>query len=822
VKIADESPARLILERRFDTLLYRKVVLSMPKRLLPVLFLLLGVAASAAAQDIEVDRYDISANIDLGASALDARAALEISNLGSSAKDRLYFRLTKLAKVTAATVNGAAARFDVVEDRRVPTLYQITITPSVSIAAGAKAKVEVSYRLEVLESTPTAAITSGEVLMTPEAVWFPMPSTMFAMYGATTAPFSLTVNNPPGAANLRAASAGTSKNDGGPSSTFEQPLNSLPFFVAGSFDRPLASERGGVKIEIWLQAGITYAADQKATAGALPSVVRLTDEAGRIIDFFTRSLGPPPVGASLRIISSSRTGNLAVPGALVLSEQVMRRKTVNAGTIELLADAIARLWIDGRVRLRGQESRSAQADRPGQKARSTALLRDSLPRYLAALYFEERFGADAAREAYRRMHASYTPIARTSRDAELGIQTLLSPTYGAAAFSKGPLVLRLLAQTGGADKFFTAIKSLLSGPQTKMVTLEDLRRELAKACGPEVDKLFQQWVDSIIEPDIVVGIPQPGSKPGFQRINLRNLGTGEFTVTLVAVTASGKKITSNASVLSEDLTSSEIQSDEKIASVEVDSEKLLIQTNYDNDARPARISAQTLLNDSIVAFNKGEYAEAEAKLRTAVQSTPQSAQLHAWLARALAAQKKTDEAANAASAALKIEPAAGSALAWASITLGEIALARNQTADAVQNLRNGLAEAEETPAQFAARDALVKAERAGGATPAVEESVRTFISQLDSLIKQPSSDRMFGLVVKNNLKRFVQGMTVTPPTEWTTEVLRVEPIDAGRLALDVGLKVKAGGRDQTGTAVFVLHRSGSGWMLEDVQHFNVK
>jgi hypothetical protein len=50
----------------------------------------------------------------------------------------------------------------------------------------------------------------------------------------------------------------------------------------------------------------------------------------------------------------------------------------------------------------------------------------------------------------------------------------------------------------------------------------------------------------------------------------------------------------------------------------------------------------------------------------------------------------------------------------------------------------------------------------------------------------------------------------------------VEPVDANRLALDVALRIKAGGRDQTGTAVFVLYRSGSGWMLEDLQHFNVK
>jgi len=34
--------------------------------------------------------------------------------------------------------------------------------------------------------------------------------------------------------------------------------------------------------------------------------------------------------------------------------------------------------------------------------------------------------------------------------------------------------------------------------------------------------------------------------------------------------------------------------------------------------------------------------------------------------------------------------------------------------------------------------------------------------------------------------------------------------------------VRAEGKDQSGTAVFILNRVGQGWVLEDVQLFNVK
>jgi len=176
----------------------------------------------------------------------------------------------------------------------------------------------------------------------------------------------------------------------------------------------------------------------------------------------------------------------------------------------------------------------------------------------------------------------------------------------------------------------------------------------------------------------------------------------------------------------------------------------------------------------------------------------------------------------AANAALAITPAPASALAWSHITLGQIALAKNQAGEATGYLRRAVVEADEIPAQYAARDAMIKADRAANPSVSGDDSARTFISQLDTLIKQPSSEKLYAVVIKNNLKKFVQGLTVTPPTAWTTEIARAEQIDANRLSLDVKIKAVSGGRDQAGTAVFILHKTSSGWLLEEVQLFNVK
>lgn len=785
----------------------------MAKRTAFALLVALTAGGAVQAQEVEVDRYNVAARIDIAQSALDVRATVTVSNIADSSKSRLYFRLNKLAKVTSASVGGVPAEFETSDDRRVSTLNQIVVTPKTSLAAGATSPVEINYRIEVPESGALAYIYQAEVLLTPEAVWVPMPSTHFTPYGPTTAPFTLTVTGPPGVSGFRIASAGISKGEAGQTTTFEQQQNSIPILLAAAFDAPIAAEHGGVKLGIYVQPGLNSGDGEAGTQG---QVARIIDETRHAIDYFTKTLGPLPSGVGFNIISSFRSANVVVPGALVLGQQVFRQEVLDVATIEVIADAVSRLWVDGRVRVRGREGRS------GQRALTSGLLRDSLPRYLAVLYLEDRFGAGAAADAFARMRWTYTPIAQSRRDAELGIQTLLLPTYGAAMLCKGPLVLRLIAETAGRAKYLAALRSTLSGPQTKAVTFLDLKAAVVKDSNQAVDKLFGQWVEAIVEPDLIIGIPQPSGKPGVQRVNIRNLGDGDVTASVLGITAGGKKIQASVTVPSEDLTSVELATGEKLELVEVDPDKLIIQTNYDNDTRPVRLSRQSALNDGMVAFSKGEYAQAEATLRGALRTHPGDSLLNAWLARALVAQNKPDEASAAISAVLNANPPLLTALAWANMAQGQIEMSRGRAAEAVPPLRRALVEASDAPAQFAAREMLAKAETVAGKLPPVEQSIEAFLAQFDALIRQPSSDKLFAVVIRSNLKRFVQGLTVSPPTAWSSQIMRVERLDANRVAVDVGLKVTAEGRDQSGSAVFSLYRTTSGWMLEDVRLFNVK
>src|SRR5262245_16575312 len=147
----------------------------------------------------------------MASSAADCRAAVSVVNIGQTAKNKLYFRLAKLAKVTSATINGAPAQFETLDDRRVPALSQVVVSSDAGVQPGATARIEFAYRIEAPESTNLIHIYAGEVMFAPEAIWVPMPTTPFTPYGPTTAPFSLEVTAAGAPNGFKVASAGAPK-----------------------------------------------------------------------------------------------------------------------------------------------------------------------------------------------------------------------------------------------------------------------------------------------------------------------------------------------------------------------------------------------------------------------------------------------------------------------------------------------------------------------------------------------------------------------------------------------------------------------------------
>jgi hypothetical protein len=216
------------------------------------------LAVTAAAQEVEVERYQINVRLDPAASAADCRAAITVVNLGQSPRTKLYFRLTKLAKVTSATINGATAQVESSEDRRVTTLNQIVVSTDAGVAPAATAKVEINYRIEAPESSPLIHIYPGEVLLAPEAIWVPMPFSTAPplIYGPMTAPFTLDTSVASATNNLRGLSAGALKASGATAhvrtaAQFPAPADRRHLRPANDERTPAASTRKSTRRPAW-------------------------------------------------------------------------------------------------------------------------------------------------------------------------------------------------------------------------------------------------------------------------------------------------------------------------------------------------------------------------------------------------------------------------------------------------------------------------------------------------------------------------------------------------------------------------------------------
>src|SRR5689334_17517854 len=197
--------------------------------------LLLCVCAHIGAQTPapviwQVTSFDINANVQQAARAMNVVATLNATNVGGSAGRTLTVRLSAKAKIASVAVAGAEATFRGGAEPR-NDLQRAEISLPSSVAPGASTTVTVTYSLPVESNSGLAAISPIGTEFLPLSFWYPMPNTPYTVRGADTAPFRLTVNMPD------VISSGSEKGANGGSMSFDQTLYGQPFFVQGDWER---------------------------------------------------------------------------------------------------------------------------------------------------------------------------------------------------------------------------------------------------------------------------------------------------------------------------------------------------------------------------------------------------------------------------------------------------------------------------------------------------------------------------------------------------------------------------------------------------------
>jgi len=779
-------------------------------KLLLCLVAMLLFSSSALAQEFEIKKYELNASVNTEARTVEVRARLRIVNFSTkdlldklllSAEDKPRFSLflNNKVKVTAMMINGAAAAFKAVEEPRTNLLLVSTDITS-AIASVPEFDVELSYSIPAAERSASLHVSTGETFLLPASFWVPVKHTPFADHGADTAPFSLAVTAPQG---LKVISSGIRKSE----TSFEESLADQPFFLVGDYE---VTPRGGApEVEVYAPRGLNDTGKQQ--------VNRLADEAARIVAFYAKYFGVPP-SIPFRVVSTqARDLAFSTVGAVTVDDSLFRRDVLDLGTIELMAGAAAKAWIDGRVLLRG---------------RGTGMLRDGLPVYLAAQYLGERFGEAQREAAFERYRRAYAPLARGS-DAPLLMQSPLDRNYTTSLYNKGALIWRLIEKRIGRQAFDTLIRQLLDRQRVDVLTLAEWRSPLcgASRCvdvkgtlmtGADrkmMTDLFAQWVEAVVLPDFAIGQPQATAN-GIES-TVANFGSGDFNVEVVATTDKGEQLRQTVLAKGGEFGAATFPAGTHITKIEADPEKIYIQKDYVNDAFPRRPSPADLYGQASLAFGKGDFTAAEAKAREALTAEPNAPTLQALLGRALLSQNKREEAARIFTAALKSEPLPIQALGFAHLGLGEIAFQQNAFAEAATHFRYAAAAELDPATTLASRDGALRAERGANAVKLSDEA-RGLLQQLDAAILQGSASGINPLIEQGNLQKFAKSLVGNKPTVWTTEALRTEDWDADRVAVDVSLKIKILNKDYSGRALYVINRAGGKLRLSEVPIFDVK
>ena len=755
-------------------------------RIILLVTLILCVLVPAGAQTPvnviwQVTSFDINANVQQNERVLNAVATIAATNVGNGPGRTMTVRLNSKASVKSVTVGGATASFRPSPEPR-GDLQKIEISLPASVAPNGNITAAVTYALPVESNSGLAAISPISTEFLPLSFWYPMPNTPYSVRGGDTAPFHLTVNLP------NAISSGIEK--GG---TFEQPLNGQPFFVQGDWDK-LEGAADGKGVVVLMEKGAS--ADDRKRAEALIAF------AAAARAFYATTFGPTP-DVPIRLVAVRRGAGFSDCGTVLFDADTLRMPKIDAATALSISEAVGHLWIGGQTPIRGE---------------GNGVLRDALVRFLATQFLEKQFGVDAVKSELYRQRLAYAAVAQ--RDAPLAHTNQLDSTYFGSVPNRGAMFWRLVDRRLGHDALMTVLRTALQSGKSDPngLNLAGLREALVARGGESLKALLDQQLDQVVDTDLLIGVPQ---QRGAEWVSaLRNLGSIDVTVPVVATTERGEQVTAEATVPAKNFGEAVFKTSAKIVRVEVDPDKFYPQLDYGNDVVPRGKDLSQALNEASLQLGAQDFVKAEATARAMLATTPRFQEAQIILARALLGQNRNEDAEKLFLAALNEPLPFAATLAWANIGLGEIALKRNQPAEAVKRFNDAVIASRDYPSSLAARAARIRAEAAANSAPPVDETARTFITQLSQAVVSNKKADLESRVVPGELVRFINASIGTEA--WETKVVRTEQLNANLIAADVQIRASKLGTVGSGTAVLMLARTPSGWKLSGIELFEVR
>ena len=204
------------------------------------------------------------------------------------------------------------------------------------------------------------------------------------------------------------------------------------------------------------------------------------DHAAETVRLFSTRVGPYPFTELDVVETPTRAGGIEYPGLVVINST--RYETITERTEWVVAHEVIHQWWYSLV---GND----QVDEPW--------LDEALTQYSTLLYFEHRYGVEAAADLLQRFfQRPYEALKEDGRDMPVGLPVAAysDEDYGAVVYGKGPLYFHALRQEVGDDQFWTILQAYFSRHRYGVATPEDWLAAVKAVTGQEYRILYEQWI----------------------------------------------------------------------------------------------------------------------------------------------------------------------------------------------------------------------------------------------------------------------------------------------------------------------------------------
>ncbi|MFN2158290.1 MAG: M1 family aminopeptidase, partial [Anaerolineae bacterium] len=207
---------------------------------------------------------------------------------------------------------------------------------------------------------------------------------------------------------------------------------------------------------------------------------RALDYASSSLRIYEDLIGAYPFNELDVVATPTRAGGIEYPGLIVVAANLYEQ---SGGFFEMATvHEVGHQWWYSLV---GND----QLDEPW--------LDESFTQYTAMLYYERRYGADAAAnvlENYFRAPYEHLPPQEQQIPIGLPVADYTADLYGVIVYDKGPLFFDQIRTQVGKEAFGRFMQSYLTKYRYGIVYPQDLVDSVESTSGQQIDALYQQWV----------------------------------------------------------------------------------------------------------------------------------------------------------------------------------------------------------------------------------------------------------------------------------------------------------------------------------------